>query len=219
MTMCLVVLLTLAGPAGAHPSDFETLTVDLIFGPSGLEAIDVALVESSGPSYEPVPSIELREDVARRVLEGLQLASSPVVFDLENSERYHQVGFTVRFPDPSLGGRSSLAIDSRPLQDIAGDVGLDHLKLSICSSDSRPVDPRDLSEVSLHSGGPGCHVWRLTPREPAISTTVTLSGLPATGIPVLPAWVASAILLVAGVAVVLAASTRSDHPRGNGIDT
>lgn len=217
--MCLVVLLTLAGPAWAHPSDFETLTVDLIFGPSGLEAIDAAVVESSGPSYEPGPSIELREDIAPQVLESLQLATTPVEIDLENSERYHWVGFTARFLDPSLGGRPLVTIDSRPLQDIASAAGLEHLKLSVCRTDSRSVDPRDLRPVTSKSGDPGCRVWRLTPKEPAISTTITLSGLPVTGVTVVPAWVVSAIILVTGLALMLTASTGSDHPRDNAIDT
>lgn len=204
LAMCLVLLLAIPGMGRAHPSDFETLTIDLIFGPRGLVAIDAAVVESTGPSYEPGPTIELREDVARRLLESLQLATIPVETDFENSERYHWVGFTVRFPDPSLGDRPSLTIDSGSLQDIAADIGLEHVKLSVCHTDSDSVDPRDLSEVSTQSGDPGCQVWRLTPQERAISTTITLAGLPATGVPLLPAVAASTIILLAGLVLLLA---------------
>lgn len=210
LSMCLVLLLVVPGAARAHPSDFETLTIDLILGPRGLEAVDAAVVESAGPSYEPGPTTELRETVVRRVLESLQLATVPVDIDRENSERYHWVGFTVRFPDPSLGDRPSLTIDSRPLQDIAADIGLEHVKLSICHTSAASVDPRDLSEMSAQSGEPGCQVWRLTPEGPAISNTIRLSGLPATGIPVLPASVVSTIFLSTGL-LLLATSTRSEH--------
>lgn len=61
-------------PASAHPSDFRTLTIDLIFGQTGLEVIDAAVVESSGPSYEPFPSVELRQAVAEEVLAALDLS-------------------------------------------------------------------------------------------------------------------------------------------------
>lgn len=209
LSICLVLVLMLPGLARAHASDFETLTVDLIFGSRGLEVVDAAVVESSGPSYEPGPTIALRENVARRVLESLQLAATPVEIDLENSERYHWVGFTVRFLDPSLGGRPSVGIDSRPLQEIAADVGLQHLKLSICHTDSGAIDPRDLSRVSSQSGDPGCRVWRLTSEGQAISTSVTLSRLPATGIPVLSASAVSTGFLLTGLVLLLATSTRS----------
>lgn len=211
LPICLLLLLALPGPARAHNSDFKTLTVDLIFGSRGLEAIDAAVVEATGPSYEPGPTIELRETVARRVLESLNLATVPVEIDLENSERYHWVGFTVRFLDPSLGDRPSLTIDTRPFQDIAADLGLEHVKLSICRTDSGSVDPRDLSEVSAEPGDPGCQVWRLTPEGPSMSTTVRLSSLPATGVPVLPVSAFSTILLAAGLVLVIATSGRSQH--------
>ena len=42
----------------AHPSDFDTLTIDLIFGADGLDTIDVAVVESTGSGYDPFPSVE-----------------------------------------------------------------------------------------------------------------------------------------------------------------
>ena len=38
----------------AHPSDFETLTVDLLMGADGFDAIDGAVVETF-LTYEPLP--------------------------------------------------------------------------------------------------------------------------------------------------------------------
>lgn len=55
----------------------------------GLETIDAAVVESSGPSYEPAPSVEVREEVAHRVLSTLGVDESSIDLDTENSERYH----------------------------------------------------------------------------------------------------------------------------------
>ncbi|CAN5864757.1 hypothetical protein BH23ACT4_BH23ACT4_10660 [soil metagenome] len=82
--------------ANAHPSDFQTLTIDLLFGADGLEAIDAAVVQSSGPSYEPFPSSELRQRVAEDVLNAMGLAELPLSIDSELSARYHEVGW----PDP-----------------------------------------------------------------------------------------------------------------------
>ncbi len=175
-------------PALSHPSDFETLTIDLLFGTGGLHAIDAAVVV--GPSYEPGPSVELRDMVAHQVLEALDLSEIPIDIDLENSERYHWVGFTIRFPDPSLDGRPTLEVDTRPLQDIAADLGVEHLKLSICHGFSESADPRDDF---------GCEGRILTPDEESLLIALSVRDeLPRTGQPMAPLMIAALALVATG---------------------
>lgn len=191
--------------AWSHPSDFETLTIDLLFGAEGLNAIDAAVVESSGPGYEPGPSVELREAVATQVLDALNLSQIPTNTDLENSERYHWVGFTIRFPDPALDGRSHLEIDTQPLQDIAAEIGLKYLKLTICKEFSDSVDPRDDFRLGVsRPEGVGCEGWILTPEEPPVTLTVPIQDeLPMTGLPMEQLMVAALALMTAGFAIVI----------------
>lgn len=188
----------------SHPSDFETLTIDLLFGSGGLHAIDAAVVESSGPSYEPGPSVELREAVAHQVLEALDLSEIPTEIELENSERYHWVGFTIRFPDPSLDGRSTLEVNTRPLQDIAADIGLKHVKLSICHGFSESVDPRDVSGLGVSPPeGTGCDVWVLTPDHESLTVAVSVRDeLPRTGLPMAALMTAALGLVATGLVLV-----------------
>lgn len=201
-----VVVFVVALPLRAlsHASDFETLTIDLLFGSGGLHAIDAAVVESSGPSYEPGPSVELRETVAHQVLEALDLSEISTDIDLENSERYHWVGFTIRFPDPSLDGRSTLEVDTGPLQDIAADIGLKHLKLSICHGFSESVEPRDVSGLGVSPPeGVGCERWLLTPDDVPLSMAVSVRDeLPRTGLPVAPLMIAALGLVAAALVLV-----------------
>ena len=223
------VLVMLPVSALAHPSDFETLTLDVLIGPEGLEAIDAAVVESSGPSYEPGPTVELREGVAREVLDALDLVTSPVDIDLENSERYHWVGFTIRFHDPTLGGRSTLELDTRALQDVADDIGLKHLKLSVCHTSSSSWDPRDGLQVMPRDVSPPeaarCRGWNLDPAGEPVSITITVTGwmmaaapvqeLPLTGLDIpRTTWLAF-LLLAAGLTLV----ALSAHLRPTGEST
>ena len=197
-TCVLAVLVLFALPVYAHPSDFETLTIDLQFRPEGLELIDAAVVESSGPSYQPGPTEELKEEVAQRVIEALNVETTPVEIDLENSELYHSVGFTIRFLDPSLSGRQTLEIDSQPLQDIAADVGLKYLKLTIRTWNHGICDG-------------GCENWRLTPDEDPVSTTIRLQ-LPLTGFNIQHAMTLTLVLLMAGLSLVAVSRRRSTDP-------
>jgi len=143
-------LFALPVPATAHPSDFETLTLDLLVGPRGLEVIDAAVVESGGPSYEPFPTSDVKRDVALKVLGALDVASNGVVVDPEVSARYHEVGFLVRFKDPSLGAESPLRINTAELQELVADETLcrlpgawDHLR----------------SVLATGMGPPCCQSW------------------------------------------------------------
>ncbi|MGH9894953.1 MAG: hypothetical protein ACREA0_23820, partial [bacterium] len=132
-----IIGITVAPPsASAHPSDFRTLTIDFIFGQDGLEAIDAAVVESSGPSYEPFPSVELRQAVAEEVLAALDLSDAAASIDAEMSERYHQVGFLITFEEPRPGHQETFQLDTNHLQAIAEDTNLERLKLSVCAEGS-----------------------------------------------------------------------------------
>lgn len=106
----LLALLLVASVANGQPSDFRTLTIDLIFGPQGLEMIDAAVVEADGPSYQPFPSVEQRQIVAESVLQALGLADADMVIDAELSDRYHEVGFTIDFSQPFHQGESPMRL-------------------------------------------------------------------------------------------------------------
>lgn len=188
-------------PASAHPSDFETLTIDLLFGADGLYVIDAAVVESSGPSYLPGPTTELRKRVARRILEALGLSDIPFDIDLENSERYHWVGFTIRFHDPSLDRRPMLQFSTLPLQDIVADLDLKQLKLTICHGYSDSLDPRDIGRRIGNEIG--CNGRFLTPGdEPHSITVMTREELPMTGVPITTLVAGGLVISVGGLALV-----------------
>lgn len=179
----LVALLALmelsAAPAQAHPSDFATLTLDFLVGPSGLEAVDAAVVASTGTPYETFEP-EVRHDVALLALEQLGVDPDAVSIELE-SERYHWVGFMIRLHEPTLGRTGPLLIETSELQRRTADLGLAHLKVSVCgvTPGAERSDSRVLGELLIEAtdGGrrPGghdreaCRVWQLDPDEdPAV---------------------------------------------------
>jgi hypothetical protein len=175
----------LALPATAHPSPFETLTLDFLIGPKGLEIIDAAVVESSGPSYQPFPTSEFKRDVAVDVLNALHLSVSGVEIDAEMSVRYHEVGFLVRFYEPSLAATAPLSLNTAGLQEIVADRGLSHLRLSVCgvadgsdSPDQATFAGLDIqaSQDSRLPAGPGrataCEVWALDPTDKPVSIVI-----------------------------------------------
>jgi hypothetical protein len=143
-------LQALAGPAAAHPSDFDTLTVDLLVGSRGLEAIDAAVVVSDSAPWETVePAV--RADIARQLLALLDVPTGSADIDAEDSERYHWVGFVIRFPQPVLGATTPIEIDTSQLQALTAGLGLAFLKISVCGVSGGP-------EYSH----PGCsRSWRL----------------------------------------------------------
>jgi hypothetical protein len=175
-----------SAPATAHPSDFSTLTLDLLIGPDGLKAIDAAVVESAGPSYAPFPTSELRQAVATDVLEALHVPLDQVDIDAETSERYHEVGFLVRFHEPSLGTELPLSIDTTDLQRIAADRNLSRLKLSVCgvTAETRVPDQSTLSRLDIQASQSGqhpraeprdrqaCSVWALTTTDQPVSILI-----------------------------------------------
>jgi hypothetical protein len=171
-------------PASAHPSDFETLTLDLLLGPEGLQAIDAAVVSQPGPSYDPIPSEDDRRAVATTVLQALGIPADDAHIDATMSERYHEVGFTISLDQPfASAGDGSLRFETGPLEGIARDTGLKRLKLAVCDgwpdplvdvrreTPSRPasftlrVDARSPGRESdqERQERPGCRVWERIP--------------------------------------------------------
>lgn len=184
VSILLLLSVAVALPAEAHPSEFDTLTLDLLIGVEGLRWVDAAVVESAGPGYEPFPSPEKRHDVAVGVFEALEMPLEQVEIDADASARYHEVGFLAEFRQPSLGSNSVLRIDTADLQRLIADAGLERLKLSVCGVTQNPEssDPAVLTALDVlatQSGRsatgldrPGCDVWALTAADAAVSITV-----------------------------------------------
>lgn len=182
--------------------------MDLVFGPEGLEAIDAAVVESSGPGYEPFPSVELRHEVAEKVLAALDIAHSSASIDAEMSERYHEVGFLITLGKPLPGQGEAFRFGTGQLQAIADDTNLDWLKLSVCAVDSGTFDALDIqastdgrAPVDNPSERPLCRIWKLRIADSPVTVSVQALALPMTGLPVVAAGVAGLGLLAAGFLV------------------
>lgn len=195
--------------ASAHPSDFRTLTIDLLFGADGLEAIEAAVVESSGPSYEPSPSVELRQAVAEEVVAALGIPNSAASIDAEMSERYHQVGFLITFEEPLPGQAKAFQFDTGQLQAIAQNTNLQWLKLGVCAEISETFDALDINASSdgrppanNTSERPWCRIWRLETTDRPVTVNVQAVALPMTGLPVIPVGIAGLGLLASGILVV-----------------
>lgn len=218
--------LALALPASAHPSDFETLTLDLLMGPRGLESIDAAVVP--GMTDEPFIASGVKHDVATEVLDALDLPLSGVDIDAEMSERYHEAGFVVRFDEPTLGATAPLSIATAGLQAIVDDRRLGRLKLSVCGvTEGGEPSEEVLSEMDVQASESGrqpvgldretCEVWVLEPADRPVSIAITLPRRAAGGASeaqrdsgasgVFP-WVPALTVLVAGAALTSIAAVR-----------
>lgn len=206
--------------ASAHPSDFQTLTIDLIFGADGLETIDAAVVESSGPSYGPFPSSEWRQRVAEDVLDAMGLSGFPLSIDSELSERYHEVGFYIVFAEPvSIDGL--LRVETGSIQQIAREANLGTLKLSVCSD-----SPEIFSQLEIDATSPGrgptnpaerapCEIWDIPVDDQPVAVTVTFRMLPMTGITAHPTLLAALVLLAIGSVLLFPGRLESSADQGD----
>ena len=86
-----------AARVAAHPSDLNTLTLDLILDRGGLVLIDAA---ANHATYEDAPSTEQREAIAGDVLDTLGVPRDTAEVDSSRSLLYHEVGFTVWLHTP-----------------------------------------------------------------------------------------------------------------------
>ena len=191
--VAVVLLLVPARPAVAHPSDFDTLTLDMLIGPDGLAAIDAAVVQGSGPGYEPFPSATLKRDVADQVLSMLQIPTGGVEIDARASPRYHEVGFHISVADPSLGQTAALTVDTRDLLELARSHDMEQLKISVCgvADDGEQSDRQVLTDLDIRADRPGhaptgqerpnCRIWPVHHRDAALSLVVAPQQLADTG--------------------------------------
>lgn len=212
----LAVVLAPTRLALAHPSDFRTLTLDFLVGQEGLEVIDAAVVPAMGPGYEPVLSEEEKHAIAVNVLNALSISAADVVIDADMSNRYHEVGFAVRFSRPLPSSESPLRIQSERLQQITRDVGLERLKLGLCAvadeQSSLPAPDVEATEAGRLSDPDsneraGCMIWEIAPTDPSISIRLQpTEALAQTGSSI---GVATAGLMVLLVGLVLFAASRT----------
>jgi hypothetical protein len=189
--------------AWAHPSDFESLTLDFLLGPRGLETIDAALVSVPGPGYLPFPSESARRDVATEVVHALGISPRDVVIDAAGAERYHEVGFTVRFVQPfANAGPGVIRVDTQPFQEIAKTARVQHLNLKVCDHRQSEItaQPAETTSMALalqtrstqpgrisdrrSNDRPGCEIWILGVggRSMAVSARLGSGYLAVTGI-------------------------------------
>lgn len=207
--MGVLAVLSFASVASAHPSDFRTLTIDLIFGAQGLETIDAAVVEAVGPSYAPFPSVELRQTVAEGVLQVLGLADFDATIDAELSLLYHEVGFAISFSKPFPGAQSSFSFDTGDLQVIAADTNLEYLKVGVCATDSTLF-----SQLEIDASKPGrqpydspaerrnCRIWELAIEDSPVLFSVTQPALPMTGFSFAILTAGGTLLILAGIVTI-----------------
>lgn len=177
-------------PAWGHPSDFSTLTLDLLFGSDGLETIDAAVVSVAGPSYEPLPSEDRRRALALQVLDALGIPLAGAVVDASNSDRYHEVGFSIDLSPPiAYSDRGApFQIQTGRLQQVTEAAGVRWLKLEICElTDEKAADflvngARPGRDHDARNDRESCEVWQLAPGDVPLSLIVGIAPpLAATG--------------------------------------
>lgn len=223
VSLGVVALLGCAAPAQAHPSDFRTMTVDVVLASRGIEVIDVAVVPVAGPSYEPFVTDEEKEGVALELLAALDILATEVLLDVDQSDRYHEVGFTIRFGEPRsvAGSRPAIVLDGAELQAVAAAAGVDSLKLSVCAVESYVTGETGLAspdllpqvEIEASRAGSrrtdraGCHVWILGPDQPPLELVVGRTSLAETG--GMPPIGEAVAVLVMGTSLWIAAKRRS----------
>src|SRR5713226_1913250 len=102
-----VVLAAIAQPASAHPSDASTLALDLLVDRKGLQVLDAA---AQAATYEQRTSESQRKIVATEVLDALGMPLDSADINAANSDRYHEVGFTVRLRQAFTNGSAIGAV-------------------------------------------------------------------------------------------------------------
>lgn len=170
----------LAPRADAHPSAFDTLTLDLLLDRGGLVLIDAA---ANHATYQEAPSPEQRATLAFAVLDALGVPRESLEVDSANSLLYHEVGFTIYLHQPFANTTvpGELRIDSRAFQEIAAG-GVGRLKLDVCRvawPDQTLALDADIPASAPDLSGAGaagfdrrdCASWTLQPDDAPISLT------------------------------------------------
>ena len=207
--VAVVLLVMLARPAAAHPSDFDTLTLDLLLGADGLVATEAAVVPTSD-GYEPFATPALKREIAVGVLQALDIATSDAEVEADSSPRYHEVGFQASFDDDVFQGQTaSWAIPTRPLQDLARNHGMERLKIGVCgvTEEGERSDRQVLEGLDIRADAsgreptgqerPACRIWVLHHQDPATSVVIGPRQLAETGVAISHAgWLAVVLLLL-----------------------
>ena len=181
-----LVILIGTRSADAHPSDSETLTIDLLLSTDGLLTIDAAM--NPGPSYDLHQSESDRADVAAAVIESLGIDPANASINAALSDRYHEVGFVVRLREPyTNGSRGELQVESTRLQQIAAARNIKRLKLALCdtfTSDAARVSSPFVIAASATAPGRepdpqrieryGCRVWEFGQTDTPVSIAARL---------------------------------------------
>jgi hypothetical protein len=175
-----LVLVATAQPASSHASDASTLTLDLLVDRKGLQVIDAA---AQAATYDQRPSESERMIVATEVLDALGVPGDGVDINAANSDRYHEVGFTVRLRQPFSNGsaRGAVHVRSERLQQIAA-AASERLKLEVCPVDVS--DPRLTPRIDADHPGrdpqnyerEDCTVWSLGRSDPPVTLTARVTG-------------------------------------------
>jgi hypothetical protein len=173
---CVVAVVSTRG-VQAHPSDASTLTLDLMFGLTGLEHVDAAMQRAS---YDQRPSELQRRDAAGQVLTALGVPRGRAVV-AAGSDRYHEVGFTITLAPPLDATRGrEVRVGSAGLQSLAG-ANDQRLKLEICPL----IDLDPPLNLRIRADRPGrapdpragererCEIWTFGATDPPVTITVT----------------------------------------------
>lgn len=200
-------------PAAGHPSDFGTLTVDVLITGDRIRGIDAAVVPVAGPSYEPFVPVERKRSIAIEILGALEIPADAATIQAEMSDRYHEVGFMVTFLSTTTKVER---VYSKGFQEIARENGLSRLKLSVCAANDQEISDLDADRLGRPADPGrgerhGCVVWELSSTDPPVSFWLTTrNAIPRTGAITYPA-LAGIFALLAGV-VLLRASRVHRRP-------
>jgi hypothetical protein len=116
--------------ADGHPSDLNTLTLDLILDRGGVSLIDAA---ANHATYDDVPTAAQRGDIATAVLDALGVSRDSTEVDATSSLLYHEVGFTIWLHQPlaNTAVPGQVQIDTGSLQQLAA-ASVGRLELDVC---------------------------------------------------------------------------------------
>ena len=172
-------LVALPGPADAHPSALDAMTVDLLLDQSGLVVIDAA---ANGHTYDTAPHPAAQRRVATAVLDALGVPHATAQVDPGSSTLYHEVGFNVTLHEPfaNTDVPGTVRIDTGPLQKVAAGLGV--LILDVCgvakpgltlavTATSPASDPDPGGAGASQTDRTDCQTWTLHADDPPVIVT------------------------------------------------
>ena len=149
-----------------------------MFGLKGLEQVDAAMQRAT---YDQRPSEVQRRAAADQVLAALAVPAGHAGINAAESDRYHEVGFTITLTPPldATGGRE-VRVESTGLQSLAG-ANDERLKLEICPvlGLNPPLNLRIRADRPGRAPDPRasererCEIWTFGATDPPVTITVT----------------------------------------------